>query len=106
MHETLAGFNHAALDEPGGRTMADTTTLVLLELHELWRHGAASTATLSELWPSAVRALQWCVANANGTDGYALPQHLTNTCTLRRRPSQRRPARRAPPPAPRPALPF
>ena len=47
MHETLAGFNHAALDEPGGRTMADTTTLVLLELHELWRHGAASTATLA-----------------------------------------------------------
>ena len=26
-----------------------------------------------------MRALQWCVANANGTDGYSLPQHLTNT---------------------------
>ena len=79
VHETLAGFNHGPLDVPGGRTMADTTSLVLLELYELWLHGAASTVVVAELWPSAVRALAWCVSNANGTDGYALPQHLTNT---------------------------
>ena len=79
VHETLAGFNHGPLDVPGGRTMADTTSLVLLELHELWRHGALSTTQLAALWPGAARALRWCVANADGTDGYALPQHLTNT---------------------------
>ena len=105
VYETLAGFNHGALDHPGGRTMADTTSLVVLEAFELWRH-TANLTRLKHRWPNVKRAARWCIANANRSDdntggpsppasadgvagysggaeggegGYGLPQFLTNT---------------------------
>lgn len=44
----------------------------------MWRH-TADTPRLAALWPSLLRAIRWCIRNANGTDGYGLPQYLTNT---------------------------
>ena len=79
--ESLAqGFSAGQhpLDKPVGRVMADTTSILVIEAYEAWRH-TANTTHLHDLWPSVVRAIRWCIRNANGTDGYGLPQYLTNT---------------------------
>ena len=78
VYETLADFNHGPLDRPAGRVMADTTSIFVVEAHELWRQ-TANHSLLLELLPSVRRAIHWCITNANGSDGYGLPQYLTNT---------------------------
>jgi hypothetical protein len=63
--ECLAGFGHGPLDVPTGRMMGDTTTLFVLELLEILQHTGDLTF-ITKMWPSAKRALEWCMTNANG----------------------------------------
>ena len=79
VYESLAGFNLGKFDAPTGRVMADTTSIVVLEVYELWRHNG-DTSFVRRLWPNVTRAVSWCIGNANGSDGFGLPQYLTNTC--------------------------
>lgn len=69
---------HGPLDQPGGRLMGDTTTLFVLELYEILLETGNMTFVQS-MWPSAKRAIEWCMKNANGDDMYGLPQYLTTT---------------------------
>ena len=73
--ENLGSFSLGPIDEPGGRTMADTSSIFVLELLELWRH-LADDALLVELWPSAARATAWMASNAQAL---GLPLHLVST---------------------------
>ena len=73
--ENIASFSLGPMDEPGGRVMADTSSVFVLELLELWRH-TADQALLAELWPSAARATAWMVQNAAEL---GLPLHLVST---------------------------
>ena len=61
-----------------GLALAQAATARLVQRHEVRRHTGNASA-LRAAWPSVVKAIRWCVANANGTDGYGLPQYLTNT---------------------------
>jgi len=56
--EYLGSFGLGPFDQPGGRTMADTTTIWLLELLELYRH-TGDVSMLAELYPTAVGAVKW-----------------------------------------------
>ena len=75
--ECLGGFGHGALDKPTGRMMGDTTTLFVLELYEILQH-TGDLPFVKKMWPSAKKALDWCMSNAN-KGGYGLPQYLTTT---------------------------
>lgn len=82
VYECLAGFGHGTFDTPTGRYMGDTSSIFVVELFELYRH-TANTTFLKSLWPGAVKAIQWCITNADGTNAsepnYGLPQYVTTT---------------------------
>ena len=73
--ENIGSFSLGPVDEPGGRTMGDTSTTFVLELLELWQH-TGDEALLADLWPSAARAVAWMVGNAAPV---GLPLHLVCT---------------------------
>lgn len=66
------------MDQGGGRVMGDTTSLYLLELFEIWKHTGNLTYVESK-WVSAQKAAGWMIANAEGDDGFGLPQKLATT---------------------------
>lgn len=70
------GYTGKPMDQGGGRLMGDTTSLYLLEMYELLRHNGNKTF-IQEQWPSAKRAVDWMIGNANAT--YGLPQRLATT---------------------------
>ena len=63
------------MDQWGGRTMADTTSLWLVELLELVKY-TGDAALLADLWPNAVAAIKWQIG-ACGALG--LPKNLVCT---------------------------
>jgi len=63
IQEFLGPFGVGPFDVPGGRIMADTTTLWITELYELWCHTGDPTL-LTDLWPIAVKAINWTIANS------------------------------------------
>jgi non-lysosomal glucosylceramidase len=73
--ENIASFSLGPIDQPGGRVMADTSSVFVLELLELWRH-TGDGALLAELWPAAARATAWMIGNAAAL---GLPLHLVCT---------------------------
>merc|ERR1712087_22991 len=77
VQESLA-YTGKPMDQPGGRLMGDTTSIFLLELYEHWRNTGDSQVA-QRLWPSVIRALDWMIGNAMGSDQFGLPQHLETT---------------------------
>ena len=75
IQEFLGPFGLGPFDIPGGRIMGDTTTLWVVELLELWR-SSGDGALLEDLWPTARRALQWLMTNAQPQ---GLPDRLYST---------------------------
>lgn len=75
IQEFLGPFGLGPFDIPGGRIMGDTTTLWVVELLELWR-SSGDGALLEDLWPTARRALQWLMTNAQPL---GLPDRLYST---------------------------
>jgi hypothetical protein len=75
IQEFLGEFGVSPFDIPGGRIMGDTTTLWVVELYELWL-SSGDGVLLAELYPTAVRALQWLMANAAPL---GLPEKLYST---------------------------
>lgn len=73
--EYLGSFSLGPLDQPGGRTMGDTTTLWVMELLELW-HNTGDEDFLLEMWPIAKRAVYWQIQEASQI---GLPWHLVCT---------------------------
>jgi non-lysosomal glucosylceramidase len=74
INECLSPYE-APMDTPGGRIMADVTTVWVLELLELWRN-TGDESLLEELWPNAVAALQWMLSVSSDI---GLPLHLPCT---------------------------
>ena len=58
--EFLGDFGLGPLDNTGGRTMADTTTLWVTELFEFWIN-TGDVALVNELWPNARAAIGWLI---------------------------------------------
>jgi len=56
---------------------SDTTSLFIVELYEILTH-TGDMDFVTKMWPSARRALAWCMGNAN-QGGYGLPQYLSTT---------------------------
>jgi non-lysosomal glucosylceramidase len=77
IYEYLGSFGLGPLDVPGGRVMADTTSLWVVEALEMWR-ATGDAELLAQLYPTAARAVAWQVARARRT-GQNLPDHLVNT---------------------------
>ena len=75
IQEFLGQFGVSPFDVPGGRIMGDTTTLWVVELLELW-WSTGDGALLADLYPTAQRALQWLMANAQPQ---GLPDKLYST---------------------------
>jgi non-lysosomal glucosylceramidase len=75
IQEYLASFNLGPMDQPGGRTMADVTTIWLLNLLDIYRN-TGDVEFLQELWPVATAAFEWQAGQAAPT---GLPQHLVCT---------------------------
>ena len=73
--EFLGDFGLGPLDNTGGRTMADTTTLWVTELYEFWIN-TADVTLLNELWPAARAAVGWLISAAAQI---GLPWHLVCT---------------------------
>jgi non-lysosomal glucosylceramidase len=73
--EYLGAFSLSPLDQPGGRTMADTTTLFIAEMYELYSH-TGDFDFLQTWYPTIKRALNWLTTNAKA---YGLPDHLVCT---------------------------
>ena len=88
--EFLGDFGLGPLDNTGGRTMADTTTLWVTELFEFWIN-TGDVALVNELWPNARAAIGWLISAA---EQIGLPWHLVCTydilvleaCTFLRHP--------------------
>jgi hypothetical protein len=75
IQEYLGAFGLSPFDTPGGRVMGDTTTLWLLELFETYSNSGDLSLVL-QLWPNAVRAVEWMLHNANAS---GLPSYLVTT---------------------------
>lgn len=75
IYEFLGPFGVGPFDVPGGRIMGDTTTLWIVELLELYRN-TGDAALLSDLYPTAVKALSWLITNAAPL---GLPERLYST---------------------------
>ena len=56
--EYLGAFGLGPLDQTGGRTMADTTTLWIVELYEMYIN-TGDLAVVEKYWPNAVAAIKW-----------------------------------------------
>ena len=76
IQEYLGSFGLSPLDQVGGRTMADTTTLWIAELFEFYAHNG-NLSFVQEMWPTAQKALAWQI-RASAQIG--LPWHLVSTC--------------------------
>ncbi len=76
IQEYLGSFGLGPLDVPGGRTMADTTTLWITELYEFYLH-SGDVEIILENWETAKRAINWQIG-ASAEIG--LPWHLVSTC--------------------------
>jgi hypothetical protein len=72
------GYTGRPMDDGGGRVMGDTTSLYLLEIYEIWRH-TGNLSYVQSKWNSTKRAAAWMVTNAEGADGFGLPQKLQTT---------------------------
>ena len=75
IQEFLGPFGVGPFDIPGGRIMADTTTLWVVELFEIWR-ATGDEALLTDLYPTATRALTWLM---NNSAPLGLPEKLYST---------------------------
>jgi non-lysosomal glucosylceramidase len=75
IYEFLGPFGVGPFDVPGGRIMGDTTTLWVVELLEVWQN-TGDDALLTDLYPTAVRALSWLIMNAAPL---GLPEKLYST---------------------------
>lgn len=75
INEYLGSFGLGPLDAPGGRVMADTTTLWIVELYEFWINSGDS-ALVQEMWPIAAKAIAWQI---EACVQIGLPWHLTAT---------------------------
>jgi non-lysosomal glucosylceramidase len=73
--EYLGSFGLGPLDNPGGRVMADTTTLWLVELYEFWIN-TGDRVLLDEMWPTAAAAVAWQI---NACSQIGLPWRLVCT---------------------------
>lgn len=78
IYEYLGAFSLGPLDVPGGRVMADTTSLWVVEALELWRN-TGDGDLLQRFYPTVARALTWQVNRARRA-GVGIPDHLVNTC--------------------------
>ncbi len=61
--EYLGSFGLGPLDQPGGRIMADTTSIWIIELLELYQH-TGDAALLEQLYGVAVGAIKWQISAA------------------------------------------
>lgn len=61
IQEYLGSFGLSPLDQPGGRTMADTTSLWITELWEFYIN-TGDEALVVEMWPVAQKAIAWQIA--------------------------------------------
>jgi non-lysosomal glucosylceramidase len=75
IYEYLGSFGLGPLDVTGGRVMADTTSLWVVEAFELWRN-TGDVELLAQLYPAAARAIRWQVNRARAL---GVPDHLVNT---------------------------
>lgn len=75
--EDLGSFGLGPLDQWADRTMADTTSLWVVEQLEFYRN-TNNTAYLHANFPTVANAVKWMVANAN-TNGQGLPYRLVCT---------------------------
>ena len=75
IYEYLGSFGLGPLDVPGGRVMADTTSLWVVEAFELWRN-TGDAELLALLYPAASRAIRWQINRARAL---GVPDHLVNT---------------------------
>eukprot|EP00698_Gefionella_okellyi_P024626 TRINITY_DN8763_c0_g1_i1.p1 TRINITY_DN8763_c0_g1~~TRINITY_DN8763_c0_g1_i1.p1 ORF type:complete len:1014 (+),score=226.22 TRINITY_DN8763_c0_g1_i1:103-3144(+) len=73
--EYLASFGLGPMDQWGGRIMGDVTSVWLIELWEIYSQ-TGDSAFLQELYPTAVRAIGWQMAQAKEI---GLPMHLVCT---------------------------
>lgn len=81
--EYLGSFDLGPLDIPGGRVMADTTSIWVVQLLEMWR-ATGDADLLAAMYPTAAAAVAWQVARANRS-GIGLPDHLVNTYDITNR---------------------
>jgi len=73
--EYLGAFRLGPLDASGGRTMADTTTLWLVELYEMYIN-TGNLSLVQAYWPTAQRAVAWQIG---ACQQIGLPWHLVST---------------------------
>lgn len=84
-------FGLGPLDVPGGRVMADTTSVWIIELLELWQH-TGNAELLQELYHAAVGGVKWQIAASEQLglpyglvctyDILNLQQYPTTTCVV------------------------
>jgi len=73
--EYLGSFGLGPVDAAGGRVMADTTTLFVVEAYEFYIN-TGDLEFLHDLYPAVKSAMAWLVERAKGV---GLPQHLVCT---------------------------